>query len=261
MRPTLWAFVANFWLDERAEAGGDGGDGGKKDGEIPANITEMVNGAMAKIEGTAIPGAIKPLKDALATVTTGLAELSGSVKEMLKSQKNGADGDPPADDDPPKPEGGKGTKYDADMRALRKTVAEQGDELKTAREDREAAKKEAEAANRKSEIARLLSSLHFVDEEAAANTNDFFLSKVVTNDEGVLMVGDITLPEYITKTMDGAFAGLLKSDAGGSGQRQGTGAATGRKKSQGVQIEDIKEGMTDEAQEQAWKDVGNALPV
>ncbi len=255
----LGASLAKFWLDERGEAGNEGGNGDNKDGEIPANITEMVNGAMAKLEGTAIPGAMKPLKDDLAAVKTGLSALTDSVKTFLETQNNGAAADDAdADDDPPKTASGKGAKHDAEMRAMRKTLDTQGEELKEVKQERETARQEADTAKRKSAIAGLLSSLHFVDEDASSYAADFFMSKVALSDEGDLMVGDITLPEFVTKTMEGAFAGLLKSDAGGSGQRHGGGG--GRKtKTAGVQIEDIVGGMSAESQDQAWKDVKTAL--
>lgn len=242
---------------------GGGGGGGGSDDDVSKKVTEMVTGAVARIEGTAIPNALKPVVKQVSELATNIAEVSESVKKLLEAQSssNGDDdsGGSSGSGDSGGDAGSTTGKLEAELRRLRKQVDSQGTQLKEAQDDRAESLLEADRADRKAEVSRLLNSYTFVDESAGTYAREFVVNKVTRNDDKELVVGDITLAEFITQTMDGAFAGLLKAESGGSGQRSNGGGAGAGGRNKGVQIEAIGTDMSPEDRKAAWGEVGKVI--
>lgn len=242
----MFFLFRNGRLFDAAEDGGNGGGGSTETLDakaIEAMVNKIVNGAIA---GTR-KDFEKSFGSKLTTIEEALSKLAGSGD----GGNNGGSGN---NDD-----GGK-TKVDPETNAKLLEITKK---LETAMKtvDRMAAEKKdadakADMAERRAAFSAALQSLPaFRDEELRDAFAAKYFPQIQRTDDGAIVMNDLPLDKALKAIADQKPAYFAASDKGGSGARGGQPPASkGR-----IHVEDIKPGMSQDAQQQAANEILAAM--
>ncbi len=238
----MFFLFRNGQLFDAADEGGHGnGDGGTAlDAKaIEAMVNKIVNGAIA---GTR-KDFEKTFGSKLTTIEEALSRLAGS------GDNNGGGGN---DEGKPKvdPEtNAKLLEITKKLETAMKTVDRMAEEKKNA-------DAKADLAERKAAFSAALQSLPaFRDEELRDAFSAKYFPLIQRTEDGAIVLNDLPLDKALKSIADSKPAYFAASDKGGSGARGGQPPASkGR-----IHVEDIKPGMSVDAQQQAANEILAAI--
>ena len=245
----MFFLFRNGRLFEPADEGGSGGGNGNGGGAetldakaIEAMVNRIVNGAIA---GTR-KDFEKTFGSKLTTIEEALSKLAGSGDGGNNGGGNNDDNGKPKVD----PEtNAKLLEITKKLETAMKTV----DRMAAEKKDADA---KADMAERKAAFSAALQSLPaFRDEELRDAFAAKYFPQIQRTDDGAIVMNDLPLDKALKAIADTKPNYFAASDKGGSGARGGQ-PPSGKGR---VQIEDIKPGMSVDAQQQAANEILAAL--
>lgn len=228
-------------IEDGGHGNGEGGNSGALDAKaIESMVNKIVNGAIA---GTR--------KDFEKTFGSKLTTIEEALSKLAGSGDNNGGGN---NDDSGKPKVDPET--NAKLLEITKKLETAMKTVDRMAEEKKSADAKADTAERRAAFSAALQSLPaFRDEELRDAFSAKYFPLIQRTDDGAIVLNDLPLDKALKSIADSKPAYFAASDKGGSGARGGQPPASkGR-----IHIEDIKPGMSAEAQQQVANELLAAL--
>lgn len=213
-------------------------------------VTEIISGALDGFSSSKLPTLLVEQFKPFSEQISGISELLKGLQPTPPAQPNSQE-TPPSNTTTPQ--------QNAELLTLKRQMEKTQAELKDMETKRKAAEERSAATFKEAAIRDAMSSLRFASDEAREDAFNALLGKVNYDQSGNLVTeGNLPL-----KTFTEEFIGTKKSYLLRPEEVTGSGATapqnTFRPGTQkGIQIDDIKPGMSDEVKKQAISEIAQA---